>query len=155
MGSFQVAQFNLARLRAPLDAPGSADFVAALEPINALADKTPGFVWRLQTDEGNATSIHLFDDDMIIVNMSVWETVEALSDFTYRSEHRSVMARRREWFDKVDEVYLVLWWVPAGTVPAPQEGIARLERLRQDGPSPEAFTFKAPFPPPPEPGAAA
>lgn len=142
--AFHLAQFNLARLVAPLESPELAAFVAALEPINALADKTPGFVWRLQTDEGNATSIQLFDDDMIIVNMSVWETVEALADFTYRSDHRAVMARRREFFEKPADVYLVLWWVPAGTVPTPEEGIARLECLRR------AFTFKSPFPPPPE-----
>ena len=145
---YHVAQLNLARLRAPLESPGLAAFVAALDPINALAEQSPGYVWRLQTEEGNATSIHVFDDEMIILNMSVWESVEALSEFTYRSDHRHIMARRREFFERPSDLYLVLWWIPAGTVPTPQDGVARLELLRRTGPSPDAFTFKSPFPPP-------
>jgi hypothetical protein len=148
VGNFHLAQLNVARLLAPLESPELAAFVAALDPINALAEKTPGYIWRLQTDEGNATSIHVFDDDMIIINMSVWESVEALADFTYRSDHRHVIARRREFFERPADAYLVLWWIPAGTVPTPEDGVARLDRLRQGGPSPEAFTFKSPFPPP-------
>jgi len=147
--AFHLAQLNLARLAAPLESPELAPFVAALDPINALAEKSPGYVWRLQTEEGNATSIHVFDDEMIILNMSVWESAEALSEFTYRSDHRHIMARRREFFERPVELYLVLWWIPAGTVPTPQDGVARLELLRRTGPSPEAFTFKSPFPPPP------
>jgi hypothetical protein len=146
--AFHLAQLNLARLAAPLESPELAPFVAALDPINALAEQSPGYVWRLQTEEGNATSIHVFDDEMIILNMSVWESVEALSEFTYRSDHRHIMARRREFFERPVELYLVLWWIPAGTVPTPQDGVARLELLRRTGPSPEAFTFKSPFPPP-------
>jgi len=146
--AFHLAQLNLARLRAPLESPELAAFVAALDPVNALAEKSPGYVWRLQTEEGNATSIHVFDDEMIILNMSVWESVEALSEFTYRSDHRHIMARRREFFERPVELYLVLWWIPADSVPTPQDGVARLELLRRTGPSPEAFTFKSPFPPP-------
>jgi heme-degrading monooxygenase HmoA len=148
MAAYHVAQCNIARLRAPLDSPLLAEFMAALEPINHLADHTPGFVWRLQTDEGNATALRPFDDDMLIVNMSVWESVEALAEFTYGTEHRDVMRRRRQWFERLDDAYLVLWWLPAGTVPTVAEAKERLETLRRQGPSPEAFTFRSPFPPP-------
>jgi hypothetical protein len=120
VGAFHIAQLNVARLRAPLDSPHLTDFVDRLEPINALADRSPGFVWRLQTDDGNATSIRVFDDDMLIVNMSVWESVGALSNFVYRSEHRTVFGRRKEWF----------------------------EALREHGPTADAFTMKTAFPPP-------
>jgi Domain of unknown function (DUF3291) len=139
---------NIARLRAPLDSPQLADFVAALEPVNALADGSPGFVWRLQTDDGDATAIRAFDDDMLIVNMSVWESVDALADFTYRSDHRAVMVQRRKWFERMAEAFLVLWWVPAGHQPSVDEAKDRLVRLQRHGPTPEAFTFRSPFPPP-------
>lgn len=147
-GGHQLAQCNVARLRAPLDSPLLADFVAGLEPVNALADAAPGFVWRLQTDQGDATAIRAFDDDMLLVNMSVWESVDALAEFTYRSAHRDVMRRRHAWFERAADAYLVLWWVPAGTVPTVGDARARLELLRQRGPSAEAFTFRSPFPPP-------
>ena len=123
-GTHHLAQANVARLLAPLDSPQLADFVAALEPINELADRSPGFVWRLQTDDGDATSIRAFDDDLLIVNMSVWESAEALADFTYRSDHLAVMRRRREWFEPMAEAHLVLWWVPAGHVPDVDEARA-------------------------------
>jgi Domain of unknown function (DUF3291) len=150
MAGYHVAQLNIGRIRAPLDSPQLAGFVAALEPINALADGAPGFVWRLQTEDGDATSIRFFDDDMLIVNMSVWETLDHLADFAYRSDHRAVMARRRAWFEKMSEAYLVLWWVPAGTVPTLADAVRRLELLRRAGPSPDAFAFRASFPPPGE-----
>ena len=143
-----VAQYNIARVLAPVDSPQLADFMAALDPINALAESSPGFVWRLQTGEGNATAVRPYDDDMILVNLSVWESVEALADFAYRSDHRAVLARRREWFEKQEAPYLVLWWVPFGHVPTVEEAKARLELLARHGPSPEAFTFRSPFPPP-------
>jgi uncharacterized protein DUF3291 len=145
---FCIAQLNVARLVAPLDAPALVEFVNALEPVNALADAAPGFVWRLQTEDGDATAIRVFDDDMLIVNMSVWESIAALSDFVFRSGHRDVMVRRREWFERMAEAYLVLWWVPEGHLPTVEEGQVRLERLRAGGPGPEAFTFRRPFPPP-------
>jgi len=141
-------QFNVARLRAPLDDPLIADFVEGLEPINALADGHPGFVWRLETEDGDATSIRLYDDDLVIVNMSVWEDVESLRAFVYTTDHRRYLARRKEWFTPIDEAYLVLWWVPAGTIPDPIEGVRRLEHLREHGPTPTAFTLGRSFPPP-------
>ncbi|HVF13464.1 MAG TPA: DUF3291 domain-containing protein, partial [Acidimicrobiales bacterium] len=105
-----------------------------------------GFVWRLQTDEGDATSIRAFDDDLLIVNMSVWESAEALADFTYRSDHLAVMRRRRGWFEAMAEPHLVLWWVPSGHIPEVEEAKQRLELLRRTGPSPDAFTFRAMYP---------
>ena len=145
---FHLAQCNIAKLRAPLDSPLLADFVAALDPINRLADHARGFVWRLQTEDGDATAIRAFDDETLLVNMSVWKSLDDLASFTYSSEHRSVMRRRREWFSRLAEAYLVLWWVPAGTVPTVTEAKRRLEVLRSQGPTPDAFTFRSPFPPP-------
>jgi hypothetical protein len=136
-----VAQVNVALAKAPLDSPLLAEFMAALDPVNALADFSPGFVWRLQTEDGNATSVRAFDDDRIIVNMSVWESIDALANFVYRSDHIAVMRRRREWFERV-VVHMVLWWVPAGHEPSVGEAEERLEHLRLHGPTPYAFTFK-------------
>lgn len=143
---YELAQMNVARLRAPLDSPQLTDFVAALDPINAIADRAPGFVWRLQDESGNATGLHPMGED-IIINMSVWRDAESLQAFVYRSGHVAVMRRRREWFEKLD-IYLVLWWLPAGHRPTAQEGIERLNLLRSRGPGPEAFTFARLFPPP-------
>jgi hypothetical protein len=136
-----IAELNIARALAPIDAPLLDDFNAALDPINALADGSPGFVWRLQTDDGNATAIRPFEDDRMIVNLSVWESIDDLAAFVYRSDHVSVMRRRREWFERI-QVFMVLWWVPAGHTPSVEEAIERLEHLRAHGPSPHAFTFK-------------
>jgi hypothetical protein len=148
MAVHHLAQLNIGRIRAPLDSAEMQGFVSALEPINALADGAPGFVWRLQTEDGDATAVRAFDDDMLLVNMSVWESREALSEFTYRSDHRRVMAGRRQWFERMDEAYLVLWWVPAGHIPTVQEARERLMLLREQGPTPAAFTFRQTFPPP-------
>jgi hypothetical protein len=145
---WELAQLNIGRMKAPLDDPQIAGFVAALEPINALADAAPGFLWRLQTEDGDATSIRAFPDDLLLVNMSTWTSVEALADFVYHSDHRAVMAQRRQWFEKLDEAFTVLWWVPAGHRPSLDEAKARLEQLRTDGPTAEAFTFRRPFPAP-------
>jgi hypothetical protein len=141
-----VVQVNVARLLAPLDSPALQGFVDGLEPINALADRSPGFVWRLQTEAGDATAIRPYDDDRIMVNLSVWRSLPALWDFVYLSQHLDLTRRRREWFERI-EPYLALWWVPAGTVPTVEEARERLERLRRDGPGPEAFTFRATWPP--------
>jgi hypothetical protein len=124
-----------------------AEFMARLDPVNALADTAPGFVWRLQGDDGDATSIRAFDDERIIVNMSVWESIEALTNFAYGNrDHLAVMRRRREWFEKI-AVYMVLWWVPIGHEPSVAEAEERLEHLRSHGPTPYAFTFRQRFMP--------
>jgi hypothetical protein len=143
-----LAQVNVARMRERLDSPRLAGFVAALDPINALADAAPGFVWRLQTQDGDATSIRAFADDLMLVNLSVWETFEALGDFVYRSDHAGVMRRRREWFELMETAYVALWWIEAGRVPTVTEAKERLEHLEANGPTSVAFTFRTPFPPP-------
>ncbi len=142
-----LAQINVARAAEPLDSPRLAEFVAALEPVNARADNAPGFVWRLQSDGGDATSIRVFDDDLIIVNMSVWSSMPALWQFVYSGGHLDVMRRRREWFEVADAAHMALWWVPADSVPTVEDGIERLETIRRNGPGPRAFTFKHPHDP--------
>jgi hypothetical protein len=151
VSAFHLAQLNIALPREPLDAPLLADFVAALDPVNAAADGSPGFVWRLQTDAGDATGIRAFGDDRLIVNMSTWASLEALRAFAYGNrEHLAVLRRRREWFERM-EVAQCLWWVPAGHAPPVAEAEARLALLRADGPTPRAFTFQRSFPPPDAP----
>ena len=142
MPAYHLAQINIARLLAPLDSAQLVDFVNNLEPINTLADQSPGFVWRLKTEEGDATSIQAFDDSMIIVNMSVWESVEALKNFAYASQHALIMKRRREWFDRFPSAYMVLWWIERGHIPTPLEARQRLDSLDQHGPTAFAFTFR-------------
>ena len=142
---FHLAQVNVARLREALDRPSMRGFVDGLEPINALADGSPGFVWRLQTDDGDATSLRVFDDEMMIVNMSVWTSVEALRAFVYASEHSGYLRRRSDWFERLDEAPTALWWIEQGTLPSLDDAKVRLELLRERGPTPEAFTLRHSF----------
>jgi hypothetical protein len=151
--TYELAQVNIARLRAPLESDELADFVAALDPVNASADGAPGFVWRLQTDEGNATSVAAFEWDAgdaagVIVNLSVWKSVEDLADWVYSGIHRQALRRRREWFHRVDEATVALWWVPAGHEPTTDEAEDRVRHLRAHGPTPTVFTFRETFAPP-------
>lgn len=141
MADWQLAQINIGRVKAPLEDPSMAEFMAALAPVNAIADESPGFVWRLKDDSGNSTYIRVFDDPQMIVNLSVWESVEALRAFTYRGQHTSVLTRRREWFDKIDRPHLAMWWTKAGSQPTAMEGLARLDHLHRHGPTEFAFTF--------------
>src|SRR5262245_20039816 len=135
MPTHHLAQVNIARMLAPLNDPLMADFVALLEEINALADRSPGFVWRLQTESANATYIRPYEDGHILFNLSVWESVESLKDYVYRSAHAEVMRRRRQWFEKFDGPYTALWWVEAGHIPTVEEAKERLEHLRERGES--------------------
>jgi hypothetical protein len=145
---WRLAQINVGRLRAPLDHPMIEGFVANLDHINALADRMPGFVWRLKGEGDNATDIQPRPEDpRFAINMSVWTDLEALAAFVYRSDHRGVMRRRAEWFEQMD-IYMALWWVPAGHRPSVEEGMAALETLTRLGPTAAAFTFKTPFPAP-------
>ena len=153
MTDWHIAQINVATALYPIDDPRLADFMNSLDEINALAESSPGFVWRLQSDSGNATDIQVTEDPRVIVNMSVWRDVESLFDFAYKSAHRLVMVRRREWFEKPEGAYQALWWVPAGHLPSAEQGLARLQRLNSNGPGPQAFTFKSKFPPPDRSGA--
>lgn len=143
-----LAQLNIARLRAPLDDPATAGFVELLEPLNALADGSPGFVWRLETADGDATSVRAFDDEYLLVNLSVWEDLESLRAYVFGEEHRAALRRRSEWFHRMDPPHTVLWWIPEGHVPTVEEARERLELLRTRGTSAQAFPLVRPYPPP-------
>jgi hypothetical protein len=142
--NFHLAQINIGRLLAPLDDPKIAGFVAQLDPINALADSAPGFVWRLQAASGNATEFAYNDDPFVIVNMSVWTSVEALRNYVYTSRHIEAFRDRAKWFEK--QSHYCLWWIPAGHIPTVAEGRERLERYQQHGPTPYSFWFSKLFP---------
>jgi hypothetical protein len=138
-----LAQMNIAHLRAPIDSSELAEFVALLEPINTIADDHAGFVWRMKENDEDptATLVHQYGDHLLL-NFSVWESLQPLWDYTYRSVHLGVLQRRREWFLRIAEPYMVMWWIPEGHVPTFAEGWERLNRLKTEGPSPQAFTFK-------------
>jgi hypothetical protein len=145
---FHLAQINIARLIAPIDDPRIADFVAQLDPVNALADAAPGFVWRLQSSSGNANDIAYADDPFIIDNMSVWKSVEALRDYAYTSNHLQVFRDRMRWFEKMEKPHYCLWWIPAGHVPTVAEGRERLEHYQKHGATPYSFWFSQRYPEP-------
>ena len=142
-----LAQLNVGRLRAPINDPIIDDFRINLARVNVLAEISGGFVWRLQDDSGDATAIKPFGDELAIINLTVWESIEALADFTYRTGHVAFLRRRREFFEAPTQAILCLWWVPKGTIPTVGESIARLEYLRIHGPTPTAFTFRHRFEP--------
>lgn len=145
--SHELAQANIARLKFPLDSPELKYFVDSLDPVNAVADAADGFVWRLQDESGDATDIPVLGDDWLIINMSVWRDKDALTAFMYQGQHRELLARRREWFERVSEAMAVLWWVPAGHRPTVAEAEERLLHLRANGPTEYAFTLRASFTP--------
>ncbi len=148
MAQWQIAQLNIAQGKTSIDSPEMEDFVAQLDEVNALAERTPGFIWRLQSESGNATDVeHPFGTNTI-VNMSVWDSVQSLHQYVYRTAHSNVMARRKEWFERMSEAYTVLWWIPAGQRPTVAEGKRRLDLLKANGPTQEAFSFKHSFPDP-------
>ncbi|MEO1148243.1 MAG: DUF3291 domain-containing protein [Cyanobacteria bacterium J06638_22] len=143
---YYLAQINIARMRASLDDPIMAEFANALDDVNAVAEQSPGFVWRLQTPSGNATSIQAYSDPQILVNLSVWQSVEQLKTYVYKSLHGDFFARRRSWFEKYSGEHFGMWWVPVGHLPTVEEGKAKLAYLEQHGDSPECFTFAKPYP---------
>jgi len=150
---YRLAQVNIARLLEPLDSERLSACVVALDPVNASAEEAPGFIWRLQTEEGNATSIRAFEWEVgdsagVIVNLSVWESVRALSDWVHGPFHRAVLVQRRNWFERVSEATTALWWVPDGHLPSTDEAETRVRHLRDRGPTPFAFTFRETFAPP-------
>ncbi|MBL8079286.1 MAG: DUF3291 domain-containing protein [Anaerolineales bacterium] len=144
MTEYHLAQLNIATLKEPLDSPAFADFVANLDRINALAETSDGYIWRLKSDDNNATSFRPLDENTI-VNMSVWRDIKSLNEYVYRSAHTDIMRRRKEWFERMKEAFMVLWWIPAGHQPTIDEALKKLELLRQAGAGPEAFTFRNPF----------
>jgi hypothetical protein len=145
---FHLAQINIGRLIAPIDDPRIAGFVSQLDSINAIADSAPGFIWRLQSDSGNATDVSYNDDPFVMVNMSVWVSLEALRDYVYSSQHVEVFRDRAQWFEKMDEPHYCLWWVPAGHIPAVAEGRERLEHYQAHGSTPFSSWFGKTFPAP-------
>jgi hypothetical protein len=147
MSAYELAEINIATLLAPLDSPQLADFVANLDRINALAESSDGFVWRLKGEGNDATALRDFGDD-VIINMSTWRDVEALKHFAYGTAHVEILKRKREWFTRMKNAYMVLWWVPKGHRPTLAEAAERLELVRAKGPTPEGFNFGRAFPPP-------
>jgi hypothetical protein len=147
MSIYELAQLNIATLKAPLDSPLLADFVANLERINALAEGNPGFRWRLESDAGDATAFRPMGED-VIVNLTVWRDLDALRAFVFRSDHVEIMRRRGEWFERMADAYLVMWWVPRGHRPTVDEALGRLRHLREHGASQYAFGFRTPQPAP-------
>ena len=149
---FQLAELNVAQPRAPLDSAELAEFNALIDPVNAVADAAPGFVWRLQDEDGDATSLRAFDSATMLINLSVWESIEALRTFVYGTiadgAHKAVMRRRTEWFELIGEAHVVLWWIPVGHRPDLHEAERRMLELRERGPTKRAFSFRASFPPP-------
>ena len=145
---WQLAQINIGRLVAPEGDPRVQPFFDALDRVNALAEASDGFVWRLQGASGNAMDIRYAPDPLLAVNLTVWRDAEALFEFVYRSAHTPVMAKRRDYFERLDGAYQALWWIEAGRLPTVEEGLAKLWLLDRFGPSPQAFTFKARFPAP-------
>jgi hypothetical protein len=150
---WQLAQINIGRMLGLSHDPQVAGFFAELDRVNALADASPGFVWRLTGDGNDATDLQPTPDPLVLVNMSVWEDAEALFAFVYRTAHAPVMAQRRQWFAPMEGAYQALWWIEAGTIPTVDDGLARLWLLDRFGPSERAFTFKSRFPAPGLPGA--
>lgn len=143
MANYHIAQINIGRVKGPVEDPVMAGFMTRLDDLNALADRSPGFVWRLQTSEGNATYFRPYEhDDRILLNMSVWETIDALRHYVYKTAHAEMLRHREEWFEKFAGIYLALWWVPAGHIPGIDEAKKRLAHLDQYGPTQFAFTFK-------------
>ncbi len=142
-----LAQLNIATAKYDLEALEMKEFMDNLDPINAIAESSSGFVWRLQDENGDATAIQAFEDPRTIVNMSVWQSIDSLKDFMFRTHHKSFLTRKKEWFEKATEDTYVLWWIPEGTIPTIKEAIEKLNDLRENGDSPQAFTFKSNFTP--------
>ncbi|MET9431814.1 MULTISPECIES: DUF3291 domain-containing protein [unclassified Streptomyces] len=145
--AYQLAQVNISRLKFPLDAPELKDFVDALDPVNAAAEAADGFVWRLQSEGGDATDVPVFGDDWLIINLTVWRDIDALTAFMYQGRHRELLGRRNEWFERVKEAMTALWWVEEGHRPTVEEAEKRLLHLREHGPTAHTFTLRTTFPP--------
>lgn len=144
---YHLAQLNIAKLKAPLEDPSIEGFVSKLDEINALADSSQGFIWRLQEEDGSAVNISVFDDEYLIVNMSVWESIEDLKNFVYKSGHVKVYLQKDSWFHKMTDHHMVLWWIEKGEIPDIFDAKNRLKHLQENGPSSFAFTFKNVFNP--------
>jgi uncharacterized protein DUF3291 len=143
---WQLAQVNVAKAVGSRDSPEMKAFVDMLDEVNAEADAAPGFVWRWE-EAYEETGDDTFDGEMVLVNISVWESYESLQDYVYNNLHREVFQRRREWFTFMKENHFAMWWVPVGTIPTVDESLAKLNELRDDGPSPSVFSVRQRFAP--------
>ncbi|GJM39152.1 MAG: hypothetical protein DHS20C19_25190 [Acidimicrobiales bacterium] len=150
MTEWHLAQLNVATLRQPIEHPDTAEFADNLDPVNAVAEASPGYVWRLQDESGNATGFMRDGDPLRIPNLTVWESIEALRDYMYGEAHVPFMRKRRDWFEAHTEPHFVMWWIPAGHIPTLEEAEERLAKLQAEGPTRDAFTFKPTFDPPDE-----
>ncbi len=148
MATFHLTQVNIAKAKGSMDSPVMKGFVDQLDYINQLAENSPGFVWRLQTEEGDATDISAFEDELIIINMSVWQTYDDLKQYVYSGEHLSALKQKKDWFDKLEGSHLALWWIPAGSIPTVEDAKQALALLDTQGPTEKSFTFAWPFPAP-------
>jgi hypothetical protein len=149
MSTHQIAQINIAKMKGVnINDPIMKEFVDNLDSVNAIAESSPGFVWRLKDEGNNATSLNPYDDEQVIINVSVWESIEDLEDFMYKTFHADFLKRRREWFQRFGKVYTAMWWIPAGQFPTIQEAVGKLDDLEKVGASEEAFDFKTKFPKP-------
>lgn len=146
--AFHLAQINVALMKAPLDDPLMVEFANALHEVNSTADRSPGFIWRLQTASGNATDIRAYSDPKMLVNLSVWQDVASLKTYVYKTLHGEFFVRRRQWFEKYSDEHFAMWWIPAGHQPTVEEGKVKLQHLASQGDSLAAFTFAKPYPPP-------
>lgn len=144
-GNYYLAQINIAKMKAPLDDPIMAEFANALNEVNTVAEQSPGFIWRLQTESGNATELRAYTDPKILVNISVWQSVEQLKAYVYKSLHGDFFVRRRKWFEKYQGEHFAMWWIEAGHLPTMEEGKAKLEYLELHGDTPKCFTFAEPY----------
>src|SRR5262249_53784889 len=137
-----LAQLNIGRIRYPVDDPRMADFMTNLDLVNGIAERSEGFVWRLKGDGDNATSLRAFEDPTVILNMSVWESIETLEKFVWQTVHKRFYGRKQEWFERLDSPHFVLWWIPVGHRPSVAEAIERLNHLREHGPGDHAFDWQ-------------
>jgi hypothetical protein len=140
-----LAQLNIAKAKYSLEAPEIKEFIDNLTPVNEIAESSDGFIWRLKDESGDATNIKAFSDPKIIVNMSVWNSIDSLKNFMFRTHHRNFLRRKNEWFDSMPEDSYVLWWVPIGHIPSIEEAVDKLEFLRKNGDTANAFSFKSNF----------
>ncbi len=143
---FHLAQINIAKAKADLTSPTMTEFVDRLDEINQLAERAPGFIWRLQTEEGDATSLNVFNDPSLIINMSVWRDIESLQDYVYQSLHLELLKGKKSWFSRMDGAQQALWWIDAGHIPSVEEGKIRLQMIQTQGPTAKAFNFAHPYP---------
>jgi len=146
---YQLAELNVARMKGVnIDDPIMKEFIDNLDRVNALAESSPGFIWRLKDEENNATAFNPYEDEQVIINLSVWEDIKSLEHFTFKTFHTEFLRRRKEWFVHFGGAHFVLWWIPEGNYPTIEEAVYRLERLNESGPSAQAFNFKHRFPRP-------